>query len=157
MATMASKGALEDSSLGGREAGLEDDEDGGFVRSVIEVEERRSVAEATMPLMPELVDCSCDDVYMLSSSSSSALRCHANPAPSLRPLPELGRFGRGLREWGGWWDVPLHGKWQFIAPRHILHHDVLLFDACLLQCLFGAFDKRRDDFRVPASMDDANS
>jgi len=54
-------------------------------------------------------------------------------------------------------DVPLHGQWQLVAARHCLHHDVLLFDAGLHECLLCAFNQRVDDLGIPPRVHDADS
>jgi hypothetical protein len=63
---IASKGALEGSVADGEGfcgrfwAAAE-----GFVKSVIELDERRSVAEETRPAMPDVVLWSWEDAYIL--------------------------------------------------------------------------------------------
>ena len=68
MAIMASNAALDAVDLGLAGSAV-------LVRSVTEVDESRSVAEARRaPPAPELVDCSCEEAYILSSIQ----RCNAS-------------------------------------------------------------------------------
>lgn len=140
---MASKGMLRASSFD--EEGFWD-VDCGAVRSVIEVEERRSVAEARTPPTAEDVLWSWEDEYIL---------CSLSHVPATLRLP-LQLFGN---EWalGDVKGVPLYSIRQFVTSRNILHHHVLLLDSCFLQCLFRAFEKRANDLWIPSGVDDADS
>ena len=71
MAMIASKGAVEGSDLGGSEE--EVDCCAADERSVIEDDERRSVAEVTRPPTADEVDWSWEEAYMLEIVSGSRL------------------------------------------------------------------------------------